>query len=94
MANIVLCILLTPISKTDRSHRTSLTIPVKNCMPKVIQLRQEVPLTEHCFFKAELCKVFTVMGAWAGPAGSKVPCNEFVQVQILEAEAKQSPFQF
>lgn len=57
-------------------------------------MREEVPLTEHCFFKAELCKVFTVMGAWAGPAASEVPCNEFVHVKVLEAEAKQGLFQF
>lgn len=57
-------------------------------------MREEVPLTEHCFFKAELCKVFTVMGAWAGPAVSEVPCNEFVPVEVLQAEAKQGPFQF
>lgn len=63
-------------------------------MPKVIQMREEVPLLEHCFFKAELCKVFTVMGAWAGPAASEVPCNEIVHVKVLEAEAKQGLFQF
>lgn len=56
-------------------------------------MRKEIPLMEHCFFKAG-CARCSVMGSWAGPTVSEVLCNEFVHVKVLEAEAKQGPFQF
>lgn len=76
MAKIVLCILLTPVSKTDRSDGSSLIIQVKNVMPIVVQTRREVPVMERYLFKAEICKVPTGMDAWTGLIGRKEPVLE------------------